>query len=119
MSERACLECGEKLRGRIDKRFCDADCRSSYHNRKKRIEDAYYRKINKKLKKNRCILNDLNDGGKTKISKLKLLQNGFNFNYFTHILRTKKGGIYFFCYDQGYIELDENMFLLVENKSED
>ncbi|KAB1064299.1 hypothetical protein [Salibacter halophilus] len=119
MSERACLECGEKLRGRIDKRFCDADCRSSYHNRKHRDEDAYYRKINKKLKKNRCILNDLNDGGKTKISKLKLLQNGFNFNYFTHILRTKKGGIYFFCYDQGYIELDENMFLLVENKSED
>ena len=27
-----CLHCGEKLIGRVDKRFCDDQCRNTWHN---------------------------------------------------------------------------------------
>jgi len=38
---------------------------------------------------------------------------GFNFNYFTNIYETKTGNRYHFCYDQGYLELDDGMYALV------
>ncbi len=35
-----CKECGKILHGRSDKRFCNDDCRSSYHNKKRRTKKA-------------------------------------------------------------------------------
>jgi hypothetical protein len=61
-----CCQCGKKLIGRTDKKFCDADCKNSYHNdyRKKRSPSMtrepqlpVYGKHgfeNKKTKSNRC-----------------------------------------------------------------
>ena len=34
MSEKKqCLECGNELMGRIDKKFCSDGCRNAYHNK--------------------------------------------------------------------------------------
>lgn len=44
---------------------------------------------------------------------MKLIELGLNFDYFTNIYKTKAGKTYFFCYDQGYIELEDEYYALV------
>ena len=73
-------------------------------------------KINRILRNNRRILAAFNPEGKAKVRKEKLLTAGFQFAYYTNIYETKAGRIYKFCYDQGYIELDEFTYALVHRK---
>jgi len=115
---RKCPECGEKIIGRADKKFCSDQCRNSYNNRLNSDTSNTVRNINNILRKNRRILQELNkQSGKTMIAKDTLLSNGFNFTYHTHTYTTKKGDIYQFCYEQGYLYLeDKELYLLVENK---
>ncbi len=51
-----------------------------------------------------------------KVHRNLLLEKGFNFDYLTNIYETKKGGVYKFCYDQGYLELDDNNIAIVTRK---
>jgi hypothetical protein len=74
------------------------------------------RNINNILRKNRRILAKLNPKGKAKISREQLEKEGFRFSYFTNIYATRSGNEYFFCYDQGYLELENNMLALVERQ---
>lgn len=74
------------------------------------------RNVNRRLAANRKILEELNPHGKSKSSREELLHRGFDFNYFTSIYETKKGGRYYFVYEQGYIELPENTLALVVQK---
>ncbi|MCX7696548.1 MAG: hypothetical protein N2Z72_02505 [Bacteroidales bacterium] len=115
MKTRTCLECGEPLQGRIDRKFCCDACRVSYNNRIYRKENLFIHKINKQLKHNRNILKSLNPSGKAKVSKEELLKKGFSFNFFTHQLKTSRGQTYFFVYEYGYLPLENDMFFLVKN----
>ncbi len=56
-----CVACGKLLKGRIDKKFCDDNCRNSYNNQQKAkgSYSAYVRTINNTLIKNRRILESL------------------------------------------------------------
>lgn len=74
------------------------------------------RNINNILRKNRRILERLNPRDKSKASREDLLFEGFQFNYFTNTYVTKSGKTYFFCYDQGYLELEDGSFALVRRK---
>ncbi len=67
------------------------------------------------------MLQELNkQSGKTMVNKDTLLTNGFNFSYHTHTYTTKKGAVYVFCYEQGYLFLeDKNMYLLVTQRDEE
>lgn len=111
-----CLECGEKILGRIDKKFCSDQCRNTYNNRLNRDDINLARRINRILRKNRRILSDINIKGKTRVSKRKLLDLGFSFDYHTNIYETKNGKRYFFCYDQGILALDSEYYTIVERK---
>jgi hypothetical protein len=71
------------------------------------------RNINNKLRKNYRILSNLNVEGKTKTSRTKLISKGFDFEFFTNILKTKTGNTYYFLYDQGYMALENEYFILV------
>jgi hypothetical protein len=71
------------------------------------------RNINHVLRKNRRILAELNPGGKATVHRDKLLDRGFKFSYFTNVYETKKGRRYHFCYEQGYIALENNYYALV------
>ena len=113
MSERVCLECSTKLFGRVDKKFCNDNCRSVYNNKANKITDEYFRKVNSILRKNRRILEEFNPKEKSKISKEKLLLNGFNFYYYTNIYNTKQGKTYYFVYEHGYLELENEEYALV------
>jgi len=107
------MECGESIQGRSDKKFCSDQCRTSYYNRQNSDSTNDMRNINRTLRKNRKILADLNPNGKSKVGKAKLLDLGFNFSYFTNVYKTKTGKVYYFCYEQGYLPIDDNQFALV------
>lgn len=76
------------------------------------------RNVNNTLAKNRRILAELNPNGKKKTHKDKLLKNGFDFDFYTNTYTTKAGDTYHFCYEQGYLMLDEGFVLLVERKED-
>jgi len=114
--ERVCLECGTKLRGRIDQKFCSDQCRNTYNNRLNKDESSLMKNINNRLRKNRRILKELNPNGKAKVKKQTLLAKGFSFKYFTNVYKTKEGKVYYFCYEYGYLPLDNDFFALVINK---
>lgn len=111
--EKKCLTCGEVLFGRVDKKFCNDNCRSAYNNQKNKMSDEYFRKVNTILRKNRRILEELNPNEKSKTTKEKLLLNGFNFYYYTNVYTTKQGKTYYFVYEHGYLELDNEEYALV------
>lgn len=113
LSDRNCPECGNAIKGRADKKFCSDECRSSFNNAKNRHTNNMMRRINGVLKRNRDIMLSYNPGGKARITKSKLQNAGFNFNYYTNSYTTKSGKTYYFCYDQGYLELENDHLSLV------
>lgn len=116
--QRVCPVCGDKIYGRSDKKFCSDHCRNAFNNKLNSDYSNNRRNINNILRKNRRILEEENtQSGKTLVSKESLLTKGFNFTYHTHTYTTKKGYIYTFCYEQGYLYLeDKKMYLLVTSK---
>ncbi len=112
-SDKKCLECGDKITGRIDKKFCCDQCRIAYNNRLNSDNTNLVRNINNALRKNRRILIELNTTGKTKTTREKLLEKGFDFQYFTSLYTTKENAVYRYCYEQGYLQMDKEWFLLV------
>ena len=110
-----CLECGEKIIGRSDKKFCNDACRNAFNNKQNKDSTNLMRNVNNKLRKNHRILEELNIEGKTKVSKAKLDGLGFYFNFFTNIKVYKNGSEYKFVYDQGYKMLEDEFILLVKN----
>lgn len=111
--QRECLECGDTFEGRIDKKFCSDQCRNTYNNRLNSNSNNYVRKVNYILRKNLRILTKFNPNGKSKVTKAQLAREGFNFDYFTNIYQTKQGKTYYFCYEQGYLPLDDDWYALV------
>jgi len=109
-----CLECGEKLIGREDKKFCNDACRNTYNNKLNKDTTNMMRNINYALRKNYRILSDLNPDGKTKVLRKKLLDAGFDFSLMTSVYTTKTQNTYFFIYDQGYMALDGDWLILVK-----
>lgn len=115
-----CLTCGKPVKGRTDKKFCDDYCRNNYNNQLKSNKTNLVRNINNALGKNRRILESLFNSEEeiAKTTKDKLLQKGFQFKYITHTYTNKKGNVYFFCYDLGYLPLDNDWLLVVRRKEE-
>lgn len=111
--QKTCEECGEKIVGRTDKKFCSDYCRNAYHNRMNKDASNLIRNTNNSLRKNYRILQELNPGDKTSVSKSKLLSKGFSFEFFTSIYTTKTGKQYFFVYDMGYLPLENDFYALV------
>ncbi|CAC9972535.1 hypothetical protein ASE21_07260 [Flavobacterium sp. Root901] len=113
---RTCLECSEKLVGREDKKFCSDNCRNAYNNKINKDSNNFMRNVNNKLRKNYRILSELNVDGKSKATREKMINKGFDFDFFTNILQTKTGNTYYFLYDQGYRSLDNDYYMLVKKE---
>ena len=111
-----CLECGEKIIGRSDKKFCNDACRNAYNNNLNKDSTHLMRNIQRILRSNHRILSNLNfKEGKFKTTKEKLAAAGFDFEYFTHFKKYKNGAEYRFIFDIGYKELEEDWLLVVRN----
>jgi predicted nucleic acid-binding Zn ribbon protein len=117
---RTCILCSRALKGRSDKKFCDDYCRAAYNNELKGVANNFMRNVNHALGKNRRILERLlpesEQTGKT--NRDNLLQLGFQFRYITHTYTNQKGNVYFFCYEYGYLPLENNRYLLVKRNEE-
>jgi hypothetical protein len=116
METKKCEECGEVIKGRIDKKFCSDLCRNSFNNKLNSDSNNLVRNINNILRKNRRILEGLLQGDKTTLPKQKLLDKGFNFNYYTNQTTTKNNHTYTFCYEYGYLPLEKDIILIVKKK---
>jgi len=112
--QKQCLECGGKIVGREDKKFCSDYCRNAHNNKVNKDSKNLIRNTNNRLRKNYKTLMDLNKSGKTKVTRSKLINNNFDFNYFTSIYTTKTGNTYFYVYDQGYLPLENEFYLLIK-----
>ena len=104
----------KKIVGRIDKKFCSDYCRNTYNNKVNKESKNLIRNINNRLRKNYKVLSELNKSGKTKTTRNKLYDKGFDFQLFTSIYTTKTGNTYFYIYDQGYLALDNDFYLLIK-----
>ena len=114
-----CLLCEKPLKGRSDKKFCDDYCRAAYNNELKGPANNLVRNINNAIGKNRRVLESmLGEEEMIRTTREKLLQKGFQFKYITQLYNNKKGQTYFFCYDMGYLPLDNDWYLIVKRKEE-
>ncbi len=113
-----CIACSKVIKGRIDKKFCNDYCRNGYNNQLKSAANNYVRNINNRLSKNRRILENIL-GEKDSMIKLKkeyMMQLGFSFNLTTQIHKNKLGAHYFYCYEYGYMPLDNEWCVIIKNE---
>ena len=117
---RSCPVCGSKIKGRRDKVFCSAECKSSaQYERRMETEDFFF-KVDSALKRNRKILKSMNKAGKAIVRKETFLDEGFDPHFFTHYWKNNKGQVYLFCYEFGFLETIDNnkvKFVLVKWQS--
>lgn len=119
MEKRNCPECGEIIKGRIDKKFCSDMCRNAFNNKVNSDTTNYVRNINNILRKNRRVLEEtLGEADKITVAKQKLMDKGFNFTYYTNPSVTSNNHTYLFCYEFGYLPLEQNRILIVKKKAE-
>lgn len=110
----ACCECGSRLVGRSDKKFCCDQCRSAYFNKQNSDHNHYIRRINQLLRKNRRILQELSQLGIVNVSAAYLHQRGFSFDYFTHELKKPAENEHRYCYEYGYYKTGTEQICLVK-----
>lgn len=120
-TQRECLFCGQPLRGRTDKKFCNDACRNGYNNEHNSDANNWVRNINNTLRKNRRILKSYipEDAETGRVTRAVLAQKGYKFKYQTHVFENKKGQTYTFCYEYGFLPTDNEWLLVVkQNLSE-
>ncbi|MEM9339700.1 MAG: hypothetical protein AAGA66_13275, partial [Bacteroidota bacterium] len=86
----------------------------------KNNEPTFYRKIDDQLKLNRRILKEYNKAGKSVVRCETLLNKGFDPNFFTHYWKNSKGSVYLFCYEFGFMKIEDrnkSKYLLIQWQS--
>jgi hypothetical protein len=115
-----CLTCGKIVKGRADKKFCDDYCRNIFNNRLNSYTVNYIRNVNNILRRNRRILEEVMQGVEktTTRSRVELARKGYNFDFVTCIFVNKEKETYYYCYEYGYKELDQEKCMIVRNKTQ-
>jgi len=113
--EKRCLDCGDLLHGRSDKKFCSDQCRNNYNNRINRDSNNFVRNVHALLRKNRRILSDLYSEGNFNIHKDALVALGYNFSFFTHIIETSAGIVFHYCFEYGYSDTGDDFLKINYN----
>ena len=71
------------------------------------------------LKKNRRILQEVLEGEDLQKTTRKMLNSkGYQFQYLTHQYTNIKGQEYFFCFEYGYLPLDDEWCLVLRHPFE-
>lgn len=119
METKICLQCGSEIKGRVDKKFCDDQCRTAFNNHVN-CDTIFMRTIHHNLRKNRKILKELipPEMKEMIISRRKLEEKGFCFTYHTHTQTNKAGTVYRFCYEYGITPADHDHFIIINQESE-
>jgi hypothetical protein len=117
LEKKACRSCEKVIHGRADKKFCDDYCRNTYNNLRRSGDFNEIRNVTNKLRINRRILESiLIEGIETvKVPKESLTRLGYHFKYHTHGFTNKRGQAYIYCYDFGFLELNQDWVLIVRD----
>lgn len=116
-NSRQCRYCGNPLRGRTDKLYCDITCKNAFHNQHQQNDRRDIEQIDRILKQNRIILKTiLGDRTTAKVFKAELMQRGLRFEFHTHEQRQSKNRSITCCYEYGYVNLDKEKTLVVRLK---
>lgn len=94
---RKCPECGDRIIGRVDKKFCSDGCRNAHNNRINKDSKNLIRNTNNRLRKNYRILEALNPNKKTKCSRAKLIERGLILIISQVSIRQKQGRCTILC----------------------
>lgn len=100
--EKICQQCGKKLTGRLDKKFCDDQCRNTFNNQNKRDDQQYIQEVNRLIRKNRRILKSLCPIGKATVRKEVLDTMQYDYRYFSSIYKSTQNQVYYVCYDYAF-----------------
>jgi len=115
-NEKLCPVCGILLKGRSDKIYCSTKCKSINQYENRQATEAFYLKVDRQLKINRKILKRYNKSGFTTIRKSELTTEGFDPKFFTHYWKNKKGDVYLFVYEYGFLktkDIEKDKYVLV------
>jgi hypothetical protein len=117
-NKKLCEECERPIFGRADKKFCSDACRNSFNNRVNSDATNFVRNVNNTLRKNRRILHEFLGEEENKIHRDKLLVKGFDFDFFTSTCVTQASQVYNYCYDIGYLILEDGFVKLLRKIDE-
>lgn len=118
MNLRQCQACGRELIGRIDKKFCDTQCRADFHNQNRSYGELYISGVQRIIRQNRKILKTLCPEGKATLRKEVLDQMGYDFRHFSGIYKTSHN-VYYLVYDYAFSpiwERDRKKVLVVSRQ---
>lgn len=114
--EKLCRECGVRISGRVDKKFCSDQCRVTHNNKLNSDETNYIRNVNNILRRNRRILRDLRSSGEETVARERMSERGFDFNHYTSTVVTQDGKLCHYCYELGYLATDNVCLLVVKQE---
>lgn len=107
-TRKICPICNAIVKGRSDKQFCSAKCRSINQYEQRQKNETFYFKVDRHLKINRKLLKKYNRSGYTTIRKTVLMEEGFDPTFFTHYWKNQEGDVYLFVYEYGFLKKRHN-----------
>jgi len=115
--ERGCLECGYKLVGRTDKKFCNDYCRNAFNNKRYRKEHHVKRQIQGVLNLNYGILKGICDQEAVTESTVQDLRSkGYQMQFFTNLSLTGEGEVLRQCFDMGLLTKENGQLYVIDMK---
>ena len=119
MKVKHCLQCGLRINGRSDKKYCSDACRTDFNNKLK-TDNNYVRMVSKTLRKNRLILEKLTQTNNypNGITKRLLIDMGYNFNYHTHVYYSENNIKYVYCFEFGFCMAPNGSIELLDKDKE-
>ena len=99
---------GSKFEDKIFRTMNQFNGKSDYqYQQAKEQPDRFYNIVDNQLKLNRKILKEFNKGGKVIVRAELINELGFDPNFFTHYWKNKKGEVYLFVYEYGFMKIKE------------
>jgi hypothetical protein len=110
--DRHCLECGELLYGRTDKKFCNTSCKSKYHGHYRSLHNTVYDSTINCLRINYGILEKMFKLNATSCQMKDLREMGFSPDCVTHQTEKKGKHLEYRCFDFVYNLSERKLFNL-------
>ena len=115
--KRECAECGHKLVGRTDKKFCNDYCRNSFNNKRYRKEQYAKREIQGVLNVNYSILKSICSQNSVAESTLDhLAEKGYQMRFFTNLSLTGEGEVLRQCFDMSLLTKEDGSLFIINMK---
>ena len=106
----SCMECGNELRGRTDKKFCNDRCKNRYYNRMNNSVRLHKNRTIRILTSNYELLNRLVKAGVRTMRLIELEELGFSPDFHTSHRKGASGHNECCCFDISYCQSSSKIF---------